>query len=156
MVGQIVQIILSPAEGVEMPSAEVASTESDTQPETLVLPDGAALLVTGKVLNKLTLGLENLQAMNVVEVEVEHPKTGLQTYRGIVLKDLLNLAAVQPGEGMLVMTASDGFSAEIDIPTVMACDDCLVAIDEDGTLAMVMAGMETTYWVKDVNFLVVK
>jgi len=155
MVGQLVQIILSPADGVDMPSAE-AATAGDAQPETLVLPDGAVLMVTGNVLNKLTLGLGNLQAMNVVEIEAEHPKAGLQTYQGVILKDLLNLAGTPSAGGTLVIVANDGYQSEVDIPTVMACEECLISIAEDGSLAMVMPGLENNFWVKDVNFLVVK
>jgi hypothetical protein len=44
----------------------------------------------------------------------------------------------------------------VDIETVMACDNCLIAFSEEGTLEMVMAGMDSNFWVKDVNFLVIK
>lgn len=156
MVGQLVQIILQPNEGIAMPSGEAPIALDAEQPAVLVLPDGAALMVVGNVLNKLTLGLENLGAMNVVEVEAEHPKTGLQTFRGVVLTDLLNLAGVQSMEGTLVMIASDGYQVEIGIPAVMDCQECLLSINEDGTLSMAMVGLESNYWVKDINFLEVR
>jgi DMSO/TMAO reductase YedYZ molybdopterin-dependent catalytic subunit len=156
MVGQVVQIVLKPDEGVAMPSGEEETGSTVGEAEELVLPEGAALMITGKVLNKLTLKLENLEKMNPVELEVEHPKKGMQTYQGVLLNDLLDLAGPDSGAVTLVMIASDGYSVEVSLSEVQACGDCLVAMDEDGELQMVMAGMESGLWVKGVNFLEVK
>lgn len=156
MIGQIAQIVIQPNEGVAMPSGEPPADESAEGPVEMVLPEGAALMVSGQVLNKLTLGLENLQVMNVVELEIEHPKKGLQTYQGIRLNDLLNLAGADPAAAVLVITASDGYAAEVNLDDVLNCADCLISLEEDGTLNMVMAGMESEFWIKDVNFLEVK
>jgi DMSO/TMAO reductase YedYZ molybdopterin-dependent catalytic subunit len=156
MVGQIVQIIIKPGEGVAVPTSEPSVDESIEEPVEMVLPEGAVLMIFGQVVNKLTLGLENLQVMNVIELETEHPKSGLQTYQGVRLIDLLNLAGVDPDSTVLVITASDGYAAEANLGDVLDCADCLVALNEDGTLNMVMAGMDSSVWVKDVNFLEIK
>lgn len=156
MIGQIAQIVIQPNEGVAMPSGETPAGESAEGPVELVLPEGAALMVFGQVMNKFTLGLENLQVMNVVELEIEHPKKGLQTYQGIRLNDLLNLAGADPAAAVLVITASDSYAAEVNLDDVLNCADCLISLEEDGTLNMVMAGMESNFWIKDVNFLEVK
>ena len=155
MVGQVAQIVINPNEGVEMPLDDDETAAAD-EPEELALPEGAALMIYGDVLNKLTLKLENLENMNQVEIETEHPKNGMTTYQGVRLADLLNLAG--PGEGAttLVMTASDGYAVEVSLNEVQSCDDCLITIEEDGTLSMVMAGMESNYWAKMINFLEVK
>jgi DMSO/TMAO reductase YedYZ molybdopterin-dependent catalytic subunit len=155
MVGQLAQIVIHPNEGVQMPSGEPPAVEAE-EPAEMVLPDGAALMVFGKVVNKLTLGIENLQAMNVVELEVEHPKKGMRTYQGIRLNDLLSLAGFQDGSTLLVITAADGFQAEASLDDVKACADCLIAFADDGSLSMAMPGMESNFWVKEVNFLEVK
>ena len=60
MVGQVAQIVINPDEGVEMPPAEAEAVETTAEPQELVLPEGAALMIFGNVLNKLTLKLENL------------------------------------------------------------------------------------------------
>jgi hypothetical protein len=113
-------------------------------------------MVYGKVMNKLTLGMENLQAMNVVDLEAEHPKKGMQSYQGIRLNDLLNLAGADPSAATLVITASDGYAAEANLSDIRNCTDCLLAFAEDGTLSMVMPSLESNFWVKQVNFLEVK
>jgi hypothetical protein len=100
--------------------------------------------------------MENLQAMNVVDLEAEHPKKGLQSYQGVRLNDLLNLAGADPGTMMMVVTSSDGYKTEISLDDVHNCSDCLLAFAEDGTLSMVMPGLESNFWVKQVNFLEVK
>jgi len=156
MVGQIAQIIIQPDEGVAVPTSEPPTDESVDEPVEMVLPEGAALMIFGQVTNKLTLGLGNLQVMNVIELEIEHPKSGLQTYQGVRLTDLLTLAMVDPDSTVLVITASDGYSAEANLKDVLDCADCLITLNEDGTLNMVMAGMDSNVWVKDVSFLEIK
>jgi DMSO/TMAO reductase YedYZ molybdopterin-dependent catalytic subunit len=156
MVGQVAQIVINPDEGVEMPPAEAEAVETTAEPQELVLPEGAALMIFGNVLNKLTLKLENLESMNPVEIEAEHPKKGLQTYRGIRLNDLLNLAGPDDAATTLVMTSSDGYTTEVSLSDVQDCPDCLIAFEEDGTLSMAMVGMESNFWAKMVNFLEVK
>lgn len=155
MVGRVAQIVLKPKEGVEMPSGEAPAAEEDGAEE-ITLPEGAALMVHGEVINTLTLAMENLQTMTVEEVEIEHPKKGLQTYEGIRLAQLLNLAGASPDASTLVMTASDGYAAEVPLSDALNCEDCLIAFNEDGTLSMIMADMQTNVWVKNVHFLEVK
>jgi len=155
MVGQVAQIVLDPDEGVEWPSTEEPAAEAETEEE-VTLPAGAVLMIHGQVMNKLTLSMDNLKAMNIEDVEIEHPKKGMQTYSGLRLATLLGLAGASPDASMLVMTASDGYSAEVALADALNCEDCLVAVNEDGTVDMIMAGMQTNFWVKDVNFLEVK
>lgn len=156
MVGQLAQIVIQPNEGVAMPTEEAPAEEAAEEPVEMVLPEGAALMIFGDVMNKLTLGMENLQAMNVVELEAEHPKKGMQSYQGVDLNDLLNLAGADAGAATLVITANDGYASEANLAEVRACEECLLAFADDGTLMMVMPGLESNFWVKQVNFLEVK
>jgi hypothetical protein len=65
MVGQVAHILLSlPAEADEAPAAEAPAGD-------------AALAITGAVEQDQTLSLQTPQAMEVVEIRVEHPKTFL-------------------------------------------------------------------------------
>lgn len=160
MVGQLAQIVIQPSEGVAMPSDEAPvgdiAEETADAPVEMVLPEGAAIMIFGDVMNKLTLGMENLQAMNVVELEAEHSKKGMQSYQGVRLNDLLGLAGADAGAVTLVITASDGYAAEANLVEMHDCADCLLAFADDGTLSMVMPGMQSDFWVKEVNFLEVK
>jgi len=109
----------------------------------------AALTIGGEVENEAALSLDDLKAMDVVQLTLEHPKKGNQPYEGVRLSDLL--ALVQPGAEAttLVATADDGYSAEVDLADVQACADCLLSIDGD-TLSLAMPGLSSKIWVKGV------
>jgi DMSO/TMAO reductase YedYZ molybdopterin-dependent catalytic subunit len=157
MVSQIAQIVIVPNIGVEVPSAETIASEPGVEPTVdLTLPEGAVLKIAGNLRNQLMLTLENIEALGVVEVEVEHPKKGALTYQGVKLGLLLSLAGVEEDAKMLVMTSADRYSAEIPLTQVEACENCLVALGEDGSLIMAMDGLDSSFWVKDVIHLMVR
>ncbi len=99
----------------------------------------------------------DLRAMEVVAITAEHPKKGTQDYEGVSLNALLDLAGVEDGATTLVITAADGFSAEVSLAEVRACADCLVAFtDTAESFTMVMPGLSSSAWVKGVVRLEVK
>jgi len=106
------------------------------------------LTVTGMVNQELNLTEADLQGMEVVQIKAEHPKNGPTDYEGVRLNALLDKAGVSDDAGMLVVTAGDGYSAEVALADVQACADCLVAMD-GSKLSMVMPGMSSKAWVKD-------
>jgi hypothetical protein len=109
------------------------------------------LKVTGLVANELALAEADLRAMEVVDIKAEHPKKGMQDYTGVRMSTLMTLAQVKPEAATLVITASDGFSAEIDVPTLTACTDCMLAFtDTPESFLAVMPGQSSKLWVKDV------
>jgi tungstate transport system substrate-binding protein len=112
----------------------------------------AALTVTGLVAQTLNLSDADLKAMNPVEITATHPKSGEQKYTGVRLSDLFAKAQLKPEAKTLVFTASDGFSAELDVATVNACTDCMVAFtDTAGVYQLVMPGQTSgKMWVKGV------
>jgi hypothetical protein len=151
-VGQIAQITLGlSAEGMAEASPTPEPTPTPTpEPAPAEAPAGeAALAISGAVAQEQALSLEDLQGLGAVEIEVEHPKKGMQTYTGVGLKTLLELAGVEAGAEKLIFVASDGYQAEVSLADAQACDDCLLAFDGQ-TLNAVMPGMESNVWVKDV------
>jgi DMSO/TMAO reductase YedYZ molybdopterin-dependent catalytic subunit len=101
-----------------------------------------SLTVTGAVKNELKLTDSALHAMTVVTLNLVHPKKGAMDYTGVHLNDILNDAGIRAGAGSVTFIASDGFNNEIDLATVQACTDCLVAFDPaaPGVLNLAMAG----------------
>ncbi|MCX6069992.1 MAG: hypothetical protein NTU91_03890 [Chloroflexi bacterium] len=139
------------------PAATPAPVEPTAVPPTTVPPTEApaaatpTFFVTGLVANELALAEADLRAMDVVDIQAEHPKKGMQDYTGVRLIVLMALAQVKPEAATLVITASDGFSAEIDVPTLTACTDCLLAFtDTPESFTAVMPGQSSKLWVKDV------
>jgi DMSO/TMAO reductase YedYZ molybdopterin-dependent catalytic subunit len=90
--------------------------------------------------------------MGVATIQAEDPKDGVQEYEGVRLASLLQIAQVQPEATKVVFTASDGYSAEIDLATLLGCPDCMLAFGEmPGCYWTVMPGQATALWVKEVT-----
>jgi len=113
-------------------------------------PAGAPILsVSGMVGQELALTEADLQGMQVVTLTAEHPKNGPTEYTGVYLNAVLDMAGIADAAGKLVITASDGYSAEVPLADVKACTECLIAMD-GSALNMVMPGMSSKAWVKEV------
>ncbi|MBN2559712.1 MAG: molybdopterin-dependent oxidoreductase [Phycisphaerae bacterium] len=145
-VAQIAQIV------VHVPAAEGEPTETEEPVETEEPAAGDySLNITGAVAEPMAWSVAELREMEVVEVTAEHPSRGEQTNEGVRLNALLDLVQPQDGATVMVVTAQDGFTSEIDLAAVRACEDCLVAFTNDGTLKLVMPGFsDGSAWVKDV------
>jgi tungstate transport system substrate-binding protein len=108
-----------------------------------------ALVVTGLVGKQLNLTEADLRALTVVSITADQPKVGTVNFTGVRLSDLMAAAAVDTAAVSLVLTGSDGYSATIDLATVKACTDCMVAFtDTPGTFLSVMPGQAGKLWVK--------
>jgi tungstate transport system substrate-binding protein len=115
-----------------------------------------ALTITGLVEKELALKMSDLKSMEVVKLEVEHPKKGKTPYEGVRLNTLLSQIKVKPEAKKLVLIASDGFTAEVALADVLKCADCLIAFGDGGKLHAAMPGMESNAWVKDVIKIEIK
>jgi DMSO/TMAO reductase YedYZ molybdopterin-dependent catalytic subunit len=149
--------------GVVMPTQETAPAEPTAAPvpteaeASAEPPAGTTLWITGQAANSLALSEAALHALQVVKLTAEHPKKGATQYEGVSLNALLDLAGAQPDAKTLVLTASDGYSTSVDLATVRACKDCLLAFTEDeGVYALVMPGFESSAWVKNLVKIEVK
>jgi len=115
-------------------------------------PAPVVLTVTGSVGKDLALTDAKLHAMKVTTLSTTAPKqTAAKSFTGIRLSDLMTKAQVKPTATSMVMTGSDGYSATVDIATVNACADCMIAFtDKVGTLNAVMPGQSGKAWVKGI------
>jgi len=57
---------------------------------------------------------------------------------------------VQEGASTVVLVASDGYTAEMPIADLEACDTCIVAPQDGGGFRSVMPGMAGNLGVKDL------
>jgi len=105
------------------------------------------LTVSGAVEDELSLTMKDLEDMGAEEVTVEHPRDGEQMYEGVRIGKILDEAG--PTGDTVTFTASDDYSVDIALSDLEACNDCLVAFDDEG-LRLAMSGMEGKFWVKDV------
>jgi DMSO/TMAO reductase YedYZ molybdopterin-dependent catalytic subunit len=141
MVGQVAQII------VHVPALPEPTAETEA-----LAPAEGSVVIVGLVGNELSLTEDALRAMGVVTIEAEHPKDGMQEYEGVRLASLLQIVQVRPEATKVVFTASDGYSAEIDLPALLGCADCMLAFGEmPGCFWTVMPGQASGLWVKEVT-----
>ena len=135
--------VVEEAAATEVPVVEAAPTD------TAIPAMGSTLMVTGLVDQELSLNSADLGDLEVVTITAEHPKKGPGEYTGVRLSAVLAKAGVKAEASALLATASDDFTAEVPLADLQACADCLLGV-EDGLFNLVMPGMSSKAWVKDV------
>ena len=154
MVGKIEMIVVHVPEVT--PAIAATATTIPAAPTTSTDASGS-LTISGLVANQLSLTEDALHAMGTVTISAEQPKKGTQSFTGIRINTLLDVAQVQGTANKLVFTASDGYSSEIDLASIRSCADCMIAFtDTPGSFFAVMPGQQGNYWVKNVIKVEVK
>ena len=144
MAGMIAEIKLN------LPTAEAGTVAN-------VPADQATFTLTGLVNQELSLNEAALRKMEVLKITAEHPKKGMEDYEGVSLKALLDLAGVKDGATTLVVTAADGFVVEINLADVLSCENCLFGFTNTAEkFKLVLPGMQSNFWAKDVVSIEVK
>lgn len=116
----------------------------------------AALSITGKVGSEIGWSEEDVHAMNTLEVESTNSKGDSETYTGVLIRDLLTLAAPADDAETLVIVADDGYSVEVAVAEIMACDNCILSFRSKGGFSSVLPGYEKSFQVKGVVELQLK
>lgn len=133
----------------------VPKAESGTV--TNVPADKATFTLMGLVNQELTLDEAALRKLEVLKITAEHPKKGKEDYEGIALNTLLDLAGIKDGAKTLVITSADGYVTEISLADVRACTECLLSFTNTlEKFKLVMPGMESSVWAKEVVKIEVK
>jgi hypothetical protein len=123
---------------------------------TTSVPEGTTgvVEVKGLVDNPMTLTKDTLEGMTVVTITADDPALGKHDYRGVRLSDLFTLFKLKSTVGSLAMTAhANGFVTRMPLQEIQWSPDALLAINDDGTLTVVIPGMESRAWVRDVVVL---
>jgi hypothetical protein len=98
-----------------------------------------------------------LRALEVVTINAENPKGGKSDFEGVRLSALLEMAGAKDSANALRITASDGYYAEVSLADLKACADCMLAFtNTPEKFKVVMPGMTSDFWVKDVSKLTVR
>ena len=131
MLGQIARIVVNVP---PVPTPTVAIVPENT----------GSITITGMVNQDLTLTDADLRAMEIVTINAEG-KDGPQDFQGILLNPLLDLAGLKDGVTKLVLTASDGYTAEVNLSDVQDCPNSLLAfMDTPGAYMIVLPDLETS------------
>lgn len=113
-------------------------------------PAAAALAFTGKVGSETSWTMADLQAMDAISVETTNKDGATIQSTGVKLLDLINEVGLQDGVISLTFVGSDGYEAQVDVAEIQACTECIVAIQDDGTLNTVLPGLSGKAQVKGV------
>ncbi len=132
--------------GDEAAETTTTAAVTTTAAATTAAAAGEAVLTVGE----RTFTMAELEALGVETLTLEHPSHGPTDYTGVRLTAVLAAAELNEAATTLTIVASDGFEFEAPLADVLACTDCLLAFDDDGTLRTAMPGMEGKAWVKEV------
>lgn len=116
----------------------------------------AGFKITGKVGQEMSWTEAEIRAMPTIEAQATNKQGETSTYTGVPIKELLTLAAPAADATTLVMVGDDGYTAEVPLADVLACDDCIISFREQGGFSTVMPGMSGKLSVKGVIELQVK
>jgi hypothetical protein len=143
MVGQITRIVVN-VPPISTPTVAAAPENS------------GSLTINGMVNQELTLNDADLRALEIVTITAEG-KEGPEDFQGVLLNPLLDMAGLQDGVTTLVFTASDNYSAEVNLSDVRDCPRALLAfMDTPGAYMIVLPDQPTSTWVKNVILIEVK
>ena len=99
---------------------------------------------------------EKVRSMDAIQVESTNKQGETQTYTGVLLSDLLGKATPKDDATTVVFFADDGFTAEVPLADVQACQDCIVSFRDGGGFSTVLPGFPGSDQVKGVVEIQVK
>ncbi|MCC6146663.1 MAG: substrate-binding domain-containing protein [Anaerolineaceae bacterium] len=114
------------------------------------------LMITGKVAEEKTWSEDDVKSLETMDVQAADKDGKMIDYKGVSLKGLLGMAKPDAGAATLVFVAGDGYSAEIPLADALACEECIVAFNDDGGFRMILPGMPMKLQVRGVVELQVK
>jgi len=154
MVGAIasINLIIDPKLIAELKAATPPPTIEPTQSTSPSMASASGeLLLTGAVEQSLTLKSSDLQALHLVKITAEDSNNGKQDYEGVLLSELFSKVKIKPEATKIIVTASDGYSAEISLTDINDCPNTLLAFsDQSGAYQIVLPDLPSSTWVKQV------
>ncbi|MBN1138106.1 MAG: molybdopterin-dependent oxidoreductase [Anaerolineae bacterium] len=120
------------------------------------VPANAALKITGNVETEVGWTEEKVRSMDTIQAEATNKQGETQTYTGVLISDLLGKAAPKDDATTLVFVADDGYTAEVPLADVEACQDCIVSFRDGGGFSTVLPGFPGNVQVKGVVEIQVK
>ncbi len=119
-------------------------------------PPATGLKVTGKVNKEMAWTEQEVRAMKSIEAQSTNKQGQTETYTGVWIKNLLDLAGPAADATTLEFVADDGFTAEAALADVLKCDKCIVSFREQGGFSTVLPDFASKLQVKGVIEIKVK
>ena len=104
------------------------------------IPENAALKITGNVDQEIGWTEEQARAMETTDAESTNSKGESETYTGVSLGKLLEMAGPASGATTVTLVAGDGSTAEMALAELQACGDCIASFRNQGGFSVVAPG----------------
>jgi tungstate transport system substrate-binding protein len=115
-----------------------------------------ALKITGNVGQEMSWTEEEVQAMETMEAQSTNSQGDTETYTGVSINELLEMAGPAADATTVVFVADDGTTAEVPLDELHGCADCIVSFRTRGGFSIVMPGFPGGVQVKGVIEIQVK
>ncbi len=124
----------------------------DSQPyrDAHVAISAAALKITGKVGEEMAWTEDEVKAMTTMEAERANKQGTMETYTGVSLAMLLELAGPKADATTIVFVAADGSTADMPLADAMACENCILSFRTQGGFSAVLPDFSSKLQVKGV------
>jgi hypothetical protein len=99
---------------------------------------------------------DEVKAMETLEAQSTSKAGETETYTGVSLNKLLEMAAPADSATAVVFVADDGYTAEIALAELVGRDDCIASFRDEGGFSIVAPGFPGNTQVKGVIELHVK
>ena len=120
------------------------------------IPEDAALKITGLVESEIGWTEDKIRSMDTKDADSTNSKGETETYTGVSMNDLLGKAGPISEATTLVFVADDGYTAEVALAEVQACEDCIFSFRNQGGFRTVLPGFPGNVQVKGVTEVQVK
>lgn len=114
------------------------------------------LVVFGEVKTPMGWAEDEVRAMDTTDAVGTNSSGDSETYTGVLIATLLNMAEPKTQATTLVLIADDGYSVEVPLADVLACEDCILSFRTNGGFSSVLPGFAKNTNVKGVVQLQVK
>jgi DMSO/TMAO reductase YedYZ molybdopterin-dependent catalytic subunit len=125
------------------------ASEPTAEPEPAV-PENAALKITGNVNQEMGWTEEEVRAMNTMDAVSTNSKGESETYTGVSLNTLLEMAGPASDATTVTFVADDGYTAEMALDELKGCADCIASFRNQGGFSVVAPGFPGSTQVKGV------
>jgi len=110
----------------------------------------AALKITGQVDQEMAWTEDEVKAMPTMEAERANKEGTMETYTGVSLAMLLELAGPKADATTVVLVADDGYTADMPLADALACENCILSFRTQGGFSAVLPDFSSKLQVKGV------
>jgi len=145
----------APAEPTAAPTA-AGENEASTDDASAGGGLKGALILTGQVETEIGWTTEELKAMPTATGQGKNNKGEVSAYTGVLVADLLKLAAPKAGAAVVVFKSDNAEQFEAPLADLLSCADCIVTFRSQGGLSLLLPFLSEQLAMKGLKQMEVK